>query len=99
MMSLPVWLPVPMFLRGDLCPGGISVWGVSVRGGLSPGRVSVQGGLCREIPPESERRAVRILLECFLVSQCLLFCISGRKLRIEVIAVKPREVRGDDEFS
>ena len=55
MMSLPVWLPGPMFLLGvslsvlmflpgDLCPGGLcpggSAWGLSVW------EVSIQEGLC-----------------------------------------------------
>ena len=45
-------------VQGGLCPG---------RGGLCPGRgVSVQGGLCRETH-ESQKRAVRMLLECILV--------------------------------
>ena len=54
MMSLPVWLPGPMFLPSRFCPGG---GGVFVQG------VSV-GGV---YPPESEKRVVHILLECFLV--------------------------------
>ena len=53
MMSLPVWVPGPMFLRGGvvsvqrglrLCPGCVSVH----RGSLSRG--SLSGGLCRETP-------------------------------------------------
>ena len=55
MMSLPVWLPGPMFLLGvsvsavmflpgDLCPGGlcpgVSAWGFSYW------EVSIQEGLC-----------------------------------------------------
>ena len=64
--------------EGSLCPGveslssGTSVWGrvsvqgVSVRGSLS------RGGLCQRDPPTEtspygKGRAVRILLECFLV--------------------------------
>ena len=54
MMSLPVWLPGPMFLLGGLCPWshvpslGVSVQGASVQGGslsggFFPGGVSVQG--------------------------------------------------------
>ena len=68
--------------KGGLCPRGflsreVSVWGVSVRGcvssmvsvqgvlcsGVSVQGISVWGGICRK----SERGAVRILLECFLV--------------------------------
>ena len=57
MMSLPVWLPGPMFLPGvsvtgpiflpgGLCLGeGISVQGVSVQGGLCPGGSYVWGFL------------------------------------------------------
>ena len=52
-MSLPVWLPDAMFL--------LEV------GGICPG-VSVQGVLYKETPLESEKRVLRILLECFLVS-------------------------------
>ena len=57
-MSLPVWLPSPMFLLGaslclvpssllgGLCPGGVSVQEGSLsRRGLCPGGVSVQGKL------------------------------------------------------
>ena len=148
MMSLPVWLPVPMFLpegslclvlcsfqgvyvqgslsrgslTGGLCPGGLcgSLWGVSaprvsvqevssqgvsvrgsLSGGLCPGGfcgglypgisapgVSVQEvpgnwGLCSggslqgipwtQIPLYGEERAVRILLECFLVDNLLIY--------------------------
>ena len=36
-------------------------------GGLCPGRLPVWEGLYRETP-ESEKRAVLILLECFLVT-------------------------------
>ena len=51
MMSLPVWLPGPIFLPGSLCPEESLSWGVSVLGGLCPGGslswvVSVLGGLC-----------------------------------------------------
>ena len=64
MMSLPVWLPSPMFLWGG---GGFSV----------PGPMSLGEGVCPGVslgkPPESEKRAVRILLECFLVNFCFQF--------------------------
>ena len=64
MMSLPVGLPDPMFFLEVLCswshvPSRVaSVQG----GGICPERVSVG-----RPPPESEKRVVRILLECFLV--------------------------------
>ena len=45
--------------------GVISVWAVSVQGG----RVSVQGVLCQGDPLYGKERAVRILLECILVSR------------------------------
>ena len=49
--------------------GSLPRAGVSVEGSFSPRGVYVQGLLCRETrrPPESEKRAVRILLECCLV--------------------------------
>ena len=66
MMSLPVWLIGPMFhLGGCLCPG------VSIQeGGLC------SGGLCQGDRPDSDptygdERAVRILLEYFLVVQLI----------------------------
>ena len=56
MMLLSVWLPGPIFLLGA----------VSV-----PGPRFLPGGLCLggfyRPPPESEKQAVRILLEWFLV--------------------------------
>ena len=58
MMSLLVWLAGPMFLLGGLC-----LW-CHVP---SKWRASVQGRLCRENPPETEKREVHNLLECFLV--------------------------------
>ena len=59
MKSLPVWLPGPIFLLGGLYP-----WPhVSSGQGLCPG--SVEGFW--DPPSELEKRAVRILLECFLV--------------------------------
>ena len=86
MMSLPVWLPGPMFLLGwgvsvpgptflpgGLCPGGSLSRRVSVQRG-----VSVQGGLCQGDPPPRQRPhlyskewVVRILLEFFLVLKFL----------------------------
>ena len=42
-MSLPVWLPGPMFLLGG---GSLSLVPCSFKGGLCLGEVSVQGDLC-----------------------------------------------------
>ena len=75
MMSLPVWLPGPMFLPGGSVPCPMSLPGVCLWGGdLSTEEIclKVGGGLPTEKglgrhPPEPEKRAVRILLECFLV--------------------------------
>ena len=75
MVSLPVWLPGPMFgLWGSLSRGVSVQEGVSVQGGSLSRVVSVQGVLCpgRLPPPDrdslyGEERAVRILLECILV--------------------------------
>ena len=61
----------PMFLLGGLCPWShVPSRGFLSRAGLCPARgVYVQSGLYKETPPlESEKRAVRILLECFLIS-------------------------------
>ena len=58
----PVWLPGSMFLlAGSLSPVLPSFQGVSVQG------VSVQGLCSRGGGGKSEKRAVRILLKCFLV--------------------------------
>ena len=95
MMSLPVWLPIPMFLIGGLCLWShVPCWGsswVSVQLGLCSGSLCPRGslssgGLCREtlslLPPRSEKRVVRILLECFL----FLFKNDGRKsLQVKTI--------------
>ena len=64
---------------GELCPGGLSVWG-ALSGGLCPGGSLSRGGLCLEgglypgglcqedpLPPYGKEQAVRILLECILV--------------------------------
>ena len=75
MMSFPVWLPGPMFLLGgsmSLVPcsfqeGSVSR-GQSLSRGVLCGEVSVWEGVSvRETPPYGEERAVRILLECFLL--------------------------------
>ena len=70
-----VSVPDPMFLLGGLCPWGLSL-GVSVqRGSLSRGfsvqkeRMSLsRGSLSGVSVQESEKRAVRILLECLRYS-------------------------------
>ena len=69
-------MPVILFTGGGLGlrPGGVSIPGVYVPVGLCPGGVSVQGGLCPgglchgDPPPYGNERAVRILLECILVT-------------------------------
>ena len=74
MMSLPIWLPGPMFFLEGLSPWshvrssrGLCLGGLCL-GGLCPGGLCPQGGLCRETPnPESKKQAIRILLECILV--------------------------------
>ena len=84
-MLLPVWLPGPMFLQWGFCP-----WSHVPSGGPCPGGST---------PPKSKRRAVRILLECFLVfySECLkriyirakakAIFIFASVLRIYIIAI------------
>ena len=57
-MSLPVWLPDPMFLLGGSVPGPMFLLG---------------GGFCRETSP-NQKRTVRILLECFLVMNEITRC-------------------------
>ena len=70
MMSLPGWLPGPMFLPG----GSLSRGGLLGREFSVGGEESVQGerslprrDLCQGDPPLGEEPVVRILLECFLV--------------------------------
>ena len=71
--------------RGSLSKGGLYPGGLCPRGCLSIG-VSVQGGLCligslsrggllsgRPPPLSGKERAIRILLECILVSTCFFF--------------------------
>ena len=55
-----VSVPGLLFLPRGLCPGGVCVQGCLCR------------GVCWQIPLESEKRAVRILLEYFLVKLSLL---------------------------
>ena len=64
MMSLPVWLPGPMFLPAHV-PQGVSVW----RGVLCP-RGSLSGKPTGQRSPCTVKsgRTVRILLECSLVT-------------------------------
>ena len=53
---------------------GVSVWGrgcLCPEGSLSRRGVSVQGDLCQGDPLYGNMRAVRILLECILVSLCV----------------------------
>ena len=52
MMSLAVWLPVPIFLPGDLC-----LWSHVPFGG--------GGGSLSGRPPYGKELVVHILLECF----------------------------------
>ena len=68
MMPLPVWLSGPMFLLvrplslAIFLPGGME--------GLCPGGVPTEtspGQIISPLPTESEKQAVRILLESFLV--------------------------------
>ena len=49
MMSLPIWLPGPMFLLGGVSVQGVSIQGISVWESLSEGvqGVFVKGGLCQ----------------------------------------------------
>ena len=47
--------------------GGLHLGRVYIQGGLPKGGVCIQGGLGLGRPPQLEKRAVRILLECFLV--------------------------------
>ena len=74
-MSLPEWLPGPMFLPGGSLFRGSLSRGFSVQG-VSVQWVSVQlvsgGSLSKVVstPSNSEEREVRILLESFLVIHC-----------------------------
>ena len=72
------------------CSGAVSVQGVSVqRGGLCPGESLSGGSLCQgRLPPHSEERAVRILLECILVmavnSTCALANVTYLPFSIDI---------------
>ena len=79
-LCLGVLCPKGVSLQGGslsrgLCPRGFSVQGSLSKGVLCPG-VFCPGGLCpggglyQEDPPYGNMRAVRILLECILVSDC-----------------------------
>ena len=82
--------PWGLYPGGSLSRGvsvqGISVQGVSVQG-ISVQGVSVQEGLCHgdplrtEIPSYGEERAVRFLLECFLVIALLFIQLNGSDWR------------------
>ena len=67
LMSHPVWLPGPLFILGISVPGSMFLsgglcWGKGLCSwGPCPGRFFVWR------PPESEKRAVHIRLECFLL--------------------------------
>ena len=76
MMSLPVWLPGPMFLlgrslSGGLCPVGSLFRGSLSRGSLSGGSlsrgVSVRRETTRTETPGTVKKIVRNLLECILI--------------------------------
>ena len=69
MMSLVVWLPGFMFIRGISVNGPMFLIGVSIQGGSLSKGVSVQEGVSFQggLPPESEKQAACILLEYFLV--------------------------------
>ena len=61
MMSLPIWLPGPMFLLEGLSPwshvrssGGLCLGGLCL-GGLCPGGLCPRGGLCRETPTRNQK--------------------------------------------
>ena len=80
MMSLPVWLPGPMFLLGALRLGGLCLeglcLGVSVRG-VSVQGVSVQGGLSGGSLPNRDPRSVKSG-RCTCYRNAFLFIYSYR---------------------
>ena len=71
-LGVPVWR---VSVQGGLCPRGLCHTG-SVRGSLSRGSVWGSLSAVRETPPRTKtflygkERAVRSLLECFLVTFC-----------------------------
>ena len=71
MMSLPAWLPGPMFLLvRSLSLVPCSFWGSLSRGVSIQGVSLSSGSLCQRPPPQyGEEWAVRILLEYFPVWQ------------------------------
>ena len=95
MMSLPVWLSGPIFLLWGLQGVSVSSEVSVQEGSLSrrslSRRVSVQGGLCpggspwqnpaprQRLPLSGEERSVRILLECFLVTEYIYDNLNFRK--------------------
>ena len=84
MMSLPVWLPSPMFLLGGLCPGGSLSLGFCL-GVLSPslGR----GGLT---PPNQKSRQYGPYWNAFLLIKEIhetTHFVSCRDLNVTVITV------------
>ena len=76
MMSLPVWLPGPMFLLGVSVSRSMFLLGGLCLGGLpdrdSPGQRPPWTETTR--PPYGKERAVRILLERILVSSRIYVC-------------------------
>ena len=62
-------------VQEGICPGGYLSRGSLSGGALCLGGVSVQGGLCQgdplDRPPYGKERAVRILLECILVTSSI----------------------------
>ena len=71
MMSLVVWLPGFMFLRGISVPGPMFLLGVSIQGGLCPrGSLSKSGSLSKGGLPPGIRKAGSMhltgILSCFV---------------------------------
>ena len=105
MMSLPVWLPGPMFLPGGLCPGGLGggvccslPYQIGSLSGRSLSREvlypvgSVRAGLCQGDHLYGEEPAVSILLECilFFFFLCNAWKISGTQEIMEMkTSIKP----------
>ena len=69
-----------VFVQGGSLSKGVSVQEVSVQwGSLSNGGLCPVGGLCQGDPPYCKERAVRILLECILVTLFFHFHCSSFK--------------------